>query len=263
VQAASLSKNDEWRHALYDRERYLTRWVLHLPKLHLPLVTLTLIALNVAAFWLAWRAIPGGTASVETPTLDIFPLATMRSSLDSPLGWPRLLTSTFFHWSVGHLVSNMLTLYWLGRFLEPTLGRIRFLLYYLVGGVFSSIPATLVLNSLGITAGASGAVYALIGVYIAFLIVHYRVLDVDGKTRWAGLLILLVYFLYTSLAAGIYSPVNHAAHVGGLLAGIVLALLGGPYFTAAPNPADPSKLVVRDRLSPASLLRAVSPKRRG
>jgi rhomboid protease GluP len=246
---SALSKNDQWRQSLYNRQQYLQRWSLHLPKLHLPPVTLGLLVLNIALFWIGWRNVPGGLASIDTITLDHFPLAMNRAVLNDPAQWWRLMSASVFHWSVAHLVSNMLMLYWLGRFLEPTLGRARFLIYYLAGSLFSSITGALALPGEILGAGASGGVYALIGVYIAFLIIHYRLLDVDGKTRWAGLVLLLAYMLYTSLASAAYSNVNHAAHVGGILAGIVLTLLGGPYFIAVPTPDDPSKLIVYDRLS--------------
>jgi rhomboid protease GluP len=246
---AALSKNEQWRQSLYNRDRYLDRWMLHLPKLHLPPVTLALLALNIAMFWIGWRNVPGGFASIEMPTLELFPLAANRAVLDDPAQWWRLLSSTVFHWSVAHLAGNMLMLYWLGRFLEPTLGWARFLIYYAIGSLFSAITAALALPGDILGAGASGGVYALIGVYVAFLIVHYRLLDVDGKTRWAGLLLLLAYMLYTSLSAGPNSPVSHAGHVGGLFAGIVLTLIGGPYFVALPAPDDPTKLIVYNRLS--------------
>jgi len=243
------SKNDQWRQSLYNRPQYLQRWILHLPKLHLPPVTLALLALNIALFWVGWRNVPGGFASIDALTLDQFPLAINRAVLDDPAQWWRLMSSAFFHWSIAHLAWNMLMLYWLGRLLEPTLGRGRFLIYYAVGSLFSSITGALALPDEILSAGASGGVYALIGVYIALLIVHYRVLGVDGKTRWAGLVLLLAYMLYTSLAAGPNAPISHAAHVGGLLAGIVLMLIGGPYFVAVPDPNDPSKLIVYNRLS--------------
>jgi hypothetical protein len=61
--------------------------------------------------------------------------------------------------------------------------------------------------------------------------------------------------LYTSVVAGPNAPVSHAAHVGGLFAGIVLTLIGGPYFVALPAPDDSTKLIVYNRLSWRYLLR--------
>lgn len=249
------SKNDQWRQSLYNRQQYLQRWILHLPKVHLPPVTLGLLALNLVMFWVGWRNVPGGFASIDAMTLDRFPLAATRAVLDDPAQWWRLFSASVFHWSVAHLASNMLTLYWLGRILEPTLGRARFLIYYVVGGLFAVITGVLAAPAGMLGAGASGGVFALIGVYLAFLIVHYRVLGVDGKSRWAGLVLLLAFMLYNALSAGPNAPVSHAAHVGGMLAGIVLLLAGGPYFVAVPDPSDPARLIVHNRLSWRYLLR--------
>jgi hypothetical protein len=94
----------------------------------------------------------------------------------------------------------------------------------------------------------AGFFLMLIGGYFIIRLMNYRVLDLAGKS-WTGLVLLLGCIVYAALAAAPNSMVSHAAHIGGLFAGIALTLIGGPYFVAVPAPDDPSNLIVYDRLS--------------
>lgn len=85
----------------------------------------------------------------------------------------RLFTSMFLHFGIEHLVNNMLVLFVLGSRLEQVIGKIRFVLIYLLGGIAGNI-LSLVLElrsqEFSVSAGASGAVFAVMGAMIYVVI---------------------------------------------------------------------------------------------
>ena len=102
----------------------------------------------------------------------------------------RLFTSMFLHFGIEHLVNNMLVLFVLGSRLERVIGKIRFLLIYLLGGIAGNVVSLLLelkTQEFSVSAGASGAVFAVMGAMI------YTVIRNKG---WLG-----DCLLYTSDAA--------------------------------------------------------------
>lgn len=134
----------------------------------------------------------------------------------------RLVTSMFLHFGIQHLFSNMLVLIFLGDTLEQCVGKLRYLLIYLAGGVFGNVVSAwfaLRAGDFAVSAGASGAVFAVIGALI-FLVIR-------GKGRLGGysgqrLILMAVLSVLQGLTAG---GVDNCAHIGGLAAGFVLALV--------------------------------------
>lgn len=131
--------------------------------------------------------------------------------------WYRVITAAFVHEEIWHLGLNMLALWTLGRVLEPLLGRWRYITLYLVAAVAGS-AVSLFGESLSI--GASGAVFGLFGAYI----ITMRSL---GRDTTAIMGLLAVNLVYGFVASGI----DWRAHVGGLVAGLVL----GAAFAFAPR----------------------------
>jgi len=145
----------------------------------------------------------------------------------SPLTLPeqpwRLLTSCFVHGGVAHLLLNASSLLLLGTLAEPLLGSRRLLLAYVVCGVGGSL-ASLAWHTGGVNSvGASGAIFGLYGVQVALLLT--RALPLERRERLT-LLFFLLYFLVSSVAGSVDAHIDHAAHGGGLLTGL---LLGGVY----------------------------------
>ena len=130
----------------------------------------------------------------------------------------RLLTAIFLHGSVDHYFSNMLLLYFLGDILEKRVGRIRFLLMYLLTGVLGNVLSCFheyVTGVFYISYGASGAVFGLIG--MLFYLVIRR--DEQIKTSMPAMFFMVMYCIYSSFVG---EQVNVAAHLGGLLSGMLL-----------------------------------------
>src|SRR4051794_11317512 len=133
---------------------------------HRPLVTQVLIGINVAVFVIG--ALSGGRAGVlfdgandllVNGGLNAFAIA------ENGEGW-RVFTSGFLHFGVLHLAFNMYALWILGGQLEVALGKWKFLACYLVSLVAGSLGA-LIVSPNALTAGASAAIYGLLGVAIA------------------------------------------------------------------------------------------------
>lgn len=170
-----------------------------------PVVTLALIAVSVALFipTLGGGDLLGGGGGGLTEMLAL-------NGPDVAAGeWWRLITSGFLHYGLIHVGFNMAILYQLGTMLEPALGRTRFAALYaasLLGGAFGA----LLLDPFAYTAGASGAVYGLMGA--AFLGMRRRGID-PMQSGIGGLLVinLLLTFVIPGISIG--------GHLGGLAAG--------------------------------------------
>ncbi|GAA1723428.1 rhomboid family intramembrane serine protease [Aeromicrobium alkaliterrae] len=124
----------------------------------------------------------------------------------------RLLTSAFLHGGVLHLVFNMVGLYFFGAFLENVLGTARFVAFYLASALFSGAVVFLVSDPRSVTVGASGAVFALLGLALVVLLKARQ----DVRT----LVILLALNAFFSLRDGI----SWQGHLGGFIAGVLFGL---------------------------------------
>jgi len=131
--------------------------------------------------------------------------------------WTRLLTAMFMHIGVMHLVYNSISLYIFGTRVERHFGRVRFLAVYLLTGIAGNLAQVFLMD--GVSAGASGAIYGLMG---ATLAVTQRTKEPLEDMS----LYMVVIFILIGLAQGFLTPgVGYAAHIGGLLAGYLLGLL--------------------------------------
>lgn len=131
----------------------------------------------------------------------------------------RLFTAMFLHFDVAHLTGNMIILIALGDNLERALGKIRYLILYLMSGLGASVCSCLyneITGDIGVAAGASGAIFGVIGALFCMALINKGKLE-DITAMRLGMMI--VYILYT----GFTTPhVDNAAHIGGLLTGMIL-----------------------------------------
>jgi rhomboid protease GluP len=130
----------------------------------------------------------------------------------------RLLSATFLHGSLDHLVGNLIALYILGLLGERAFGRQQFFVLYVLSGLAGSLLS--VLTTPGPSVGASGAIFGLQGAAIVLVRRHRgRLLLRDRRIG----VVLAVWALYT-IAAGFLTPyVDNAAHIGGALGGALVA----------------------------------------
>lgn len=136
--------------------------------------------------------------------------------------WYRLFTAMFLHFGIDHLANNMVILFFVGDKLEDAVGRIRYLIIYILAGLGGSAFSLYTMMNTGdiaVSAGASGAIFGVIGALLWVAIIHRGHFE-NLTTRGLLFMILLcLYFGFTS------SGVDNAGHVGGLLTGFVLCAL--------------------------------------
>lgn len=134
----------------------------------------------------------------------------------------RLFTSMFLHFGISHLANNMLLLFVFGQRLEPVVGKLRFALIYIIGGVGGNVVSLfleIIKENYAVSAGASGAIFAAMGA-IVFVVIYERGKIPDlSKRQVLFLAFFSLYFGFTS------TGVDNAAHVGGLICGFLAALL--------------------------------------
>lgn len=135
--------------------------------------------------------------------------------------WQRFITSMFLHADVDHLAGNMLMLYMAGELVEKYVGKRRFAILYFFSGISGSLLYAVYEFFTGRyvdSIGASGAVFGVIGALLVIVVRHRgRYADITlGRMGF-----MLVYMLYMGLRT---SNVNNAAHIGGLLGGMILTV---------------------------------------
>lgn len=134
----------------------------------------------------------------------------------------RIFTCLFLHFGITHLLNNMVLLGALGWNLELEIGKIRFLIIYFVSGIGGNILSLLYdlrLEQPAVSAGASGAIFGLMGALLYVVIANRGRL---GRLSGRGMLFMVVLSLYFGLTS---SGVDNLAHIGGLIAGFLMAVI--------------------------------------
>ncbi len=180
--------------------------------------TVILIALNTLVYLImAWEARSFLTFNPEL----LLNWGANAGALTSGGQWWRLFTSTFEHGGLLHIALNMWCLYSLGWLAELLFGRSRFTLLYLMCGIGGSL-ASICWRGNGLSVGASGAIFGIAGALIPAMLLHS---DQKLRALLKGQLISIVVFVAYSIWAGsTASGIDNAAHVGGLLTGLILGV---------------------------------------
>ncbi|MCC8137286.1 MAG: rhomboid family intramembrane serine protease [Clostridiales bacterium] len=134
----------------------------------------------------------------------------------------RLFTCMFLHFGIRHLFNNMLVLVFLGDELERLAGKLRFLLIYFGGGLVGNILSVaydMRMGEYSVSAGASGAIFAVIGALVGVVFLNRGKIPAYTKRRM--LLMASLSVLQGLTATG----VDNCAHIGGMISGLLLALL--------------------------------------
>ncbi len=134
----------------------------------------------------------------------------------------RLATSMFMHFGIEHIANNMLILAILGCKLEDIAGHIRFFIIYMLSGILANIASDLAQTMTGdfaVSAGASGAIFGVVGALLASLVLS------KGKIKNLSL-----YQIAVSLGLMLYAGfkttgVDNIAHVGGAVSGVFIGLI--------------------------------------
>jgi len=141
----------------------------------------------------------------------------------------RILTSMFMHADWSHLVNNMIVLLFIGGNLERAAGRLRLIFIYFGSGILAGITsisynmwkeyANVSFDGTTISIGASGAIFGVVGAILYVVIVN------KGRLQEISMQQMILFIILTLYSGVINSQIDQAAHVGGFLAGILLAAI--------------------------------------
>lgn len=136
--------------------------------------------------------------------------------------WWRLFTAGFIHFGAAHLVNNMVVLYCMGTRLERMVGHVRFLIIYVVsllGGSLLSCAVMLQTGDYAVSAGASGAVFGIIGGLLWVVMLHRGHLEDMTMGRIVFMILLTIYYGFSS------SGIDNWGHIGGVLTGFLVTII--------------------------------------
>lgn len=134
----------------------------------------------------------------------------------------RLISYQFLHSGLFHLLMNGWSLLYIGMYLEPLIGKKRFLSAYLASGIWAGL-ASIWMHNNSVGVGASGAIFGLYGVFFALLTTNY----IQQSLR-RTLLRSILFFIVLNLINGLQDNIDNAAHVGGLLSGLIIGYIMYP-----------------------------------
>lgn len=183
-------------------------------------VTYALVAVNVGV----WALMVTMGADALKPSADLMLRCGGNTAYNVQHGqWWRLLTATFLHGGAVHLVMNMLGLWVIGQTVERIYGHRIFLLMYLCSGLLGSALSLHFSAQQRVSVGASGAIFGIAGALLVAVLQHRKTLPrLFGKQMLSG----MGFFILYSLAQGFANAgIDNAAHVGGLIAGGLMAVI--------------------------------------
>ncbi|MFT5434339.1 MAG: rhomboid protease GluP [Myxococcota bacterium] len=181
-------------------------------------VTPTIIVANVAVFI---AMVVGGAHWMDPTVAQLLEWGANYRPMTASGDWWRLLTSTFVHIGIVHLLFNMVVLGQAGPMVERLLGNGNYLVLYLLSGLAGSLLSAFWHADIT-SAGASGAVFGVYGALIGFLLRHKAAIP---KTVLSSVGKGAALFIGFNLLYGFSPGVDMAGHVGGLIGGFLLALV--------------------------------------
>jgi rhomboid protease GluP len=191
--------------------------------------TWTLVAINLLA-WLACLLL--GASVFDAPGEKLLSWGGNAASEVQKGEWWRMLTAMFLHSSLKHLILNLLVLYFIGTLVERIYGLRQYLIIYLGSGLLGSAVSLHFTAQHAVTVGASGAVFGIAGaLLVAFLRSRGKVPPQSRRTMLLGTLFVIGF----SLVDGMQDrAVDSAAHLGGLVGGIIAGAILPRRFAPGP-----------------------------
>ena len=190
-------------------------------------VTPILVDINLAVFILM---VVSGVSFIQPTVEDLIHWGANLRAVTLDGQWWRIITNFFVHIGIIHVAFNMYALLYIGVLLERRLGGLRFFVAYMLTGIAASV-ASLYWHPAVVSAGASGAIFGMYGVFLALLTTN-----LIEKNQRAPLLTSIAIFVGYNLLNGTKSGIDNAAHIGGLVSGMVIGYL---FYPGLKNPDRP------------------------
>lgn len=181
-----------------------------------PVVTFSIILINIIIFILMYLI---GNGSEDLNTLIKF--GANSSSLIKSGEYYRLITSAFLHIGIIHLTCNMYSLFVIGPPIEHYYGRGKFLIIYLYSAILGNLFAILFQGGSTISAGASGAIFGLLGSLLYFGITYRGYIGNYVLNQIIPLILINLFIGFTS------TGISNSAHIGGLIGGFIISMMLG------------------------------------
>jgi rhomboid protease GluP len=203
--------------------------------------TIIFLIANLFVFLLMWHS-----SGMSTNALWVFPDnvlfgygAKLNRAINEQHQWWRFVTPMFVHVSLPHILVNMYSLWMVGPYVEKLYGSGKFVVFWVVSGIAGVVASYLTVVTPGsplgrfgfifksqdvVSAGASGALFGMLGVLFVFGIKFRRELP-EGFKRAFGTGLLPVIMINLSIGYFLRKYIDNAAHLGGLVSGAALALV--------------------------------------
>lgn len=206
-----------------------------IPTRRFPVLTVSIIVVNIIAFGYELLAEAGGTLDQTFYTMGVVPFEVTHNF--GPAVALSFLTSLFLHGGFMHIAGNMLYLWIFGNNVEDSMGRGRFLVFYLIAGITASAAQVLASPSSPVpTIGASGAIAGVLGAYIVlfpnarvqtliFLGYFARMAHLPARLVLGFWFVLQLFNGLMAFGVAQAGGVAWFAHVGGFVAGLLLVRL--------------------------------------
>lgn len=194
------------------------------PSSRLPLAPtrITYVLLGLVAVAFLAQLLAGGSTS----TRALIAVGAQVNSLVATGEVWRLLTAMFLHIGLTHIAFNAWALFSLGQDVEALYGSLWFVVIYFIAGLGGNLAYYLFGPDV-LSAGASGAVFGLIGSQVGFFLLNRELFGQFGRQRLSNLAVLIGI----NLVFGFTVPgINNLAHLGGLVTGFALSLALAPRY---------------------------------
>lgn len=182
-----------------------------------PYITMAVIAVNIIVF---------AVMSIFGNTLDAQYMAEHGAMYPPYVAengqyW-RLFTSMFMHFGLMHILNNMVMLGAVGRIVEIAMGHVRFLIAYIAAGICGGALSYAVMlhnNDYAVSAGASGAIFGMVGALVWIVIVNRGFYEEISRQQVIFMVILMIYYGVST------SDVDNWDHLGGLAGGFIISIV--------------------------------------
>ena len=134
----------------------------------------------------------------------------------------RMFTSMFMHFGLMHILNNMIMLGAVGRIVEIAMGHVRFLIAYIVAGICGSVLSYAIMlnnNDYAVSAGASGAIFGMVGALVWIVIANRGFYEGISRQQVIFMVILMIYYGVST------SGVDNWDHLGGLAGGFIISIV--------------------------------------
>ena len=191
-----------------------------------PFLSYVILAAIAIVWSITWQV--GGSTSIPGEVLIRFG-ANFGPGILQGETW-RLFTSMFLHADLRHLLFNAYALFIFGFEMERIYGPDRYLVIYILSGLFGSLASFAWRGAEVLSVGASGAIFGIIGMNLAFFLIHRQTFGEFGRSRVMSTLIIIGINLFLGFTV---ARIDNMAHLGGLIAGFALGYGLAPRYQLA------------------------------